>query len=271
MGWQFNIRPNYKLLNKYGYITLTSKELDDLDLREEPLLYETEFKPENVSREDFLGAFIPLITEFDLIEYIDTIFYIILYEYDRYNTILFHAYKTYESKKSSKELAAFLLCLSETPESKLSALKLTTLTSTVKITDKKLVSWIGRLVKQGLENGNFSWGELGEGVYELMPSDEKGISFDAPLDYDKLTVIAGKSVKNPNTLVKRHLALFLNNIWYFLENETNLTTLGESKYTDRQLNFLFKLGELLGCLNENGIESEPKDYIRTLFENYIKL
>jgi len=270
MGWQFHIRPNYKLLNKYGYTSLTTKELADLEVREERLLYETEFNTENVSPEDFLAAFIPLITNYDLIEYIDSILYIVLYEYDKYNAILFHAYETYESKKLSKELAVLLLCLRETPESKLSALKLTTLTSSVKITNKKLVSWIGRLVKQGLENGNFSWGELGEGVYDLMPSDENGISFDAPLNYTKLSAIASKSIRNPKTLVKRHLALFLHKMWYFLENETNLTTAGESKYTDRQLNFLFKLGEVLGCLNEEDIESEPKDYIRTLFENYIK-
>ena len=264
---KIQMQPDLELLYNYGYLHCTGEELQHAIYQGRGEVVET-YNIFNYETEDaFKRAFAEIITKYELEIYVYTLGYIALVENDAAYEKWWLVNDDYNSKLRTKQLAQLLTCMHETPDQKLQALKLTTLTDTVKLTDSNLIRWIGGLIAKGVSTADFTHEELGQSVYGLIADDNGSIHFDEELDYRRISYYAKKRIKKPSLHRNKILYTFLSKVLYFLEHHTHLTTNGNSRYTDSQMNFLFELAKLFGWLNELKIESEPKDYMYALFAN----
>lgn len=264
---KIHLQPDLQLLYNYGYLHCTEEELHHaIDLGRSEVV-ET-YNILNYETEDaFKRSFTEIIIKYELEIYMHTLGYIALVENDGAyeNWSLING--DYDSRLRTKQLAQLLMCMHETSDQKLQAFKLTTLTDTVKLTDSNLIRWIGGLIAKGLSTADFTLDELGQSVYRLIADDNGAIHFDEELDYTRISYYAKKRIIRPSRQRNKILYAFLSKVLYFLEHHTDLTTSGNSRYTNSQMNFLFDLAELFGWLNRLEIDSEPQDYMYAFFQN----
>ncbi|HTK20174.1 MAG TPA: hypothetical protein VL442_11690 [Mucilaginibacter sp.] len=271
MSHLFQLHPNLRTLQRYKYINAPEDQLEYAIQNGHGESVELDFIPGNVAKEEFIELFLNVLEKYELMDYAETLLYICLREALEYDTVINHAYDTYNSEKRAEQLAQLLLCFEETTPQQLLTLKLSTLKQTVKITDNNLITWIGGLIKAGFENGKFSYGQLGEGVWHLLEPGPNGLKFPSTLNYDRIKSIANKTVRSPTLIHKKQIAYRLHNIWQFINCETTLTSDQDVRYSDKQLNCLFEIAQVLGWLHVDAINSPPKDYMYALFTNYIRV
>jgi len=264
----FQLHPDLRLLHRHGYSDFSEAQLEKavakgvgMELEAQYIIHETQSQ--------FEHAFDAIISEYGLTSLRDSILYICLVESESAFFELQHIANTFNSKMLAKELAQLLVCLRDTPESHEIALRLTTPTAAVKLTHRKLITWIEKMITEELSSGHFTYHDLGEEAFRLV-SDGKTIKFGEPLNYDNLRDISTKFIRSPNRANKKLLIRWLYNVWKVVKSETPLTSPMNVTYTDRQMNFLFELAEIFGWLDRFSFEAEPKDYMHALFAYYTK-
>jgi len=268
----FTLQPNLALLNKYNYLNLSAEVLNAANQKHEKLYVEVDAIHTDEKRRATEKEFKQLLKEYGIEEHYETLLYICLIESNNGDIQYQHKYQTYNQNKFDKELAQLLLINNPAATYKPNNIKVSSITDTVKITNDKLIKWIAELVNNAIEQGSFNPSELSETIFSFIANDEGEITSKVqPLNYKHIQQIAEQTVRKPGIRDRnRLLAKFLFKILAYLNKETVLQARDGVRFSDDQLNFLFKVAELLEWLRANDFESEPKDYIHTLLLNYSK-
>jgi hypothetical protein len=272
MSHIFQIQPDLALLNKHEYLTLSEEELNAAVLNQEKLYVEVDAIYTEEKRRYTEDGFKEILKEYKIEEHYETLLYICLVESNHGEIQFQHKFDAYNRSKFDKELAQLLLINKPDSTFKPNSIKVSSITDTVKITNDKLITWIGKLINNAIEKGNFTSEELNEAIYGFTADEEGRITFDSPLlNYNRIQQVAEQTTRKPGIRERnRFLAPFLFRVLAYLNEETLLYAREGVRFSDEQLNFLFKIAELLEWVKASIIESEPKDYIYTLLANYSK-
>lgn len=137
------------------------------------------------------------------------------------------------------------------------------------IENEEISKWMCQLILDAIENGQYPEYMFGatftESIAGLKLNSEK-----YPIDIKHLTNGLNLKNKSYNVLRKKRYAQFCLAVKKFLESHTTLETPQGVKLTDAQANFLFDTLEALSYLDNDKIDSEPKDYIHSLIRNHTK-
>jgi hypothetical protein len=259
MSNAFTLHPDIALLEKYEYTYMPFLEIDAVWKEEQRISIEEAFKA--------------LVEKYNIVKHYDTLLYICLVESNDAELKLNHIHDTYKNYNRVKELAQLLLLYKPDKRHRPTNLKVSGVMDTVKLTDKVLVEWVGTTIKNAIEELAFNPSELGESVFSFIATDDGSIgSSRQPLNYAIIERLANQTKRKPGIRERnKNLSNFLLRVWNFVDNETILTTEPGVRFSDHQLNFLFKVAELFEWLKGIDFDSEDKDYIYTLLGNRIKL
>jgi hypothetical protein len=265
----FILTPNQRILSRYltnatdaefdaeypDYIPQSTENIVEWSVFDNEVAFEKDFKE--------------LLAKYNLIEHYDNLLYLTLYTFDSAWQGIQWAYDDYQSKKRARELAKLLLLLKQTAPGKLCGIGFSSLMDTAKTTDPLLNDWISKTLENAIESKSFPIGAFGDNVLQML-TDKHNPLEPEPANIDKLKRYASKRLVNPKNQITKGKATICLSIYHYLQGETNLKASENTIFSDAQLNFLFKLLQLLKQVDEQNIDSEPKDYMRTLLMNYLK-
>jgi hypothetical protein len=267
MSHIFNLQPDIDLLRKLGYI-------DNFFEQSTPLRHYVKLEVESVTnaeeRQLMESHFADLTNKFDLSDYNDTLLYITLVENERAGQLFELEHLTYEQRLRDKQLAQFLILYNPANKHKPLNVKIATAVSSINITSPDIIDWIGDLLREFIGHGEFIPGAHGSTLLRFI-STEESLTIENGLNYAAIEAISNSLVKKPTIITRnKYLAPFLLRILLILNTFTPLKAATGIRFSDRQVNFLFKLAEIFNWLNENSIDSEPKDYLSSLLNNYLR-
>jgi hypothetical protein len=301
MSHRFFLRPNYNLLLKHNYDFVSEEMFDKLisSMKEEGTQFESQadydsmraalanalanepeprgmyFDSDNINTEveriRLEEGFRLIVNKYGIGKYYDTLLFITLVQYDHAWLNLDNIWDSQTSKIRAKELAQLLLLYNSTPTSRPVEIIFKTLTDTVKVKDGLLSSWIGNLVKEGFENGNFPIAGFGDDVTIMSTGTESPINLESNrLNIPRLRAAAATSTRSFKKDKRKYFTLFAYNLWLFLNDATPLKAAPDRKFSDEQFRFLFEVAVLFNWLDPNAMEASPADYMSSLFSNYLK-
>lgn len=177
-------------------------------------------------------------------------------------------WRDYNDDKTSKEVVAFLLAYKESKPNQQFQLVAKPITGSVAIKNTEIARWMTEVIYNAIEKKEFPLGMFGS---KLM----KDLFGDNPFDVDDISIerleaASTRTSKKPTKRISQlhvELCLYLQT---YLINETHLTIPENVMLTDAYANFFFDLLEILGYLDRDQIESDPKDYVHTMFRNQIR-
>jgi hypothetical protein len=135
------------------------------------------------------------------------------------------------------------------------------------ISDQVISKWMGQLIVDAVESGKYPGFEFGD----IFRDSIAGLNITGEKQELKIENLKnGASLKNRsfNVYKKRRQVHFCLHIKTFLDKYSILNAPEEVKITDAQANFFFDILSVLGYLNPDDIESEPKDYISAMIRNH---
>ena len=149
---------------------------------------------------------------------------------------------------------------------------LSTSNENIKLTNTKVLAWIGQLVNKTISEGSFTPSELNVEILCFIADDKGAIkNMPQPLNYQIIQNAAERKIRKPGIRERnRFLRGFFKKVLVVLNNENILRAEEGVRYADKQLNFLFEVAVLMEWLHEDEFDSEPKDYIYTLLANHDK-
>jgi len=258
------LNPNPRKLAQY--FELTEELITKVET--EGVVVELDFQTEETYDKLKVG-FSKVCMDHSLSEHFEELFYLLLRKNEQI-MVRYEAYcQNYDDDLTTKEVAQFLLAYKEAGDKTYLTLALKpSIGSTATLKDTRVVKWICKVVVEQIEQGLYPISVLGEKIsYDLFGSD---FQIDTPLDLERLKAAANLKPKKPSTRLKRlyvELCLHLSN--YLIEHTT--LTMSEGKLlTDAQANFFFDTLVALGYLKEDAIDSDKKDYMWTMFKNYLR-
>jgi len=178
-------------------------------------------------------------------------------------------WQNYDDDLTSKEVAKFLLAYKESKPNQQFHLVAKPITGSVAIKDTAIARWMCEQIYKAIEGRDFPLGIFGDKLlYDLFGDD---FASDSPIPLDRLKAIAELSPRKPTVRVKQLLVEFCLHLQVYLIKHTSLTLQSDILLTDAQANFFFDILELIGYVDREDVESEPKDYIHAMFRNHVKL
>ncbi|HTD99682.1 MAG TPA: hypothetical protein VK668_10355 [Mucilaginibacter sp.] len=212
-------------------------------------------------------GFKAIVNKYALIDHYDNLLFLSLGKIQEIEAILYELNFQYAQKKRTKELAELLLAFGESSLNQYHGILLKTLTKTAKITDKKIIHWIGTLISEGVKKGNLP---LTDFEYSIMDAFYVDSENGKDLSIEKLKMEASKTVHAPKKQERSLYADFCFYLYNYLIKETEIKPNSEVLVSDTQLNFYFDLLELFGFIDSSKIGSENKDYLSSLLRNRLK-
>jgi hypothetical protein len=273
MNHEFFLTPDATLLERCGYLTQYSAQLLRAELLQNGIIkveIDTVWRHEQLV--ELEKRFTHMLITFGLSEHYQSLFYVCLLESNLAEMRYQHAFETYNHRLRDKQLAQFLLMFQPDAKYPPISLKISSLTETVKITSEEIIGWCGSLMKQFLELGEFVPGEHGASLFSFIANAQGNLDNDSELNYDVIKNLAHKTVRRPGIRDRnRFLASFLLVVWNVLNKGTAISAPEGTRFSDKQIKFLFEVAETFGWLSGISLDSEPKDYIYTLLSNHMKV
>lgn len=175
--------------------------------------------------------------------------------------------QNYNDDQTSSEVAKFLLAYKESESNHEFHLVAKPLTGSVAIKDTAVAKWMCEQVFKAIEKRDFPLDVFGEKIlYDLFGDEFKS---DKPISMERLKATAMLRPRKPTVRVRKLYVEFCKYLQVYLINETRLTASEDVLLTDAQANFFFTILESIGYIDGEKIDSEPKDYIHTLFRNVL--
>jgi hypothetical protein len=263
--------PDYELANKYGYFDFGRMQASVTKLKESMISVEIDSIWTDEQREAVEVGFKALVEQYNISDQYDTLLYICLIESNQADFEFQLVQDAYKNNKRINELAQLLLLFKPTNKHKRSTIKVSSLIDTVKLSDPLLIEWVGKLVQEAITELNYVPGELGWEVPRFTEGENGSLFTEgSPLNYTIIEKFAERTIRKPGIRERnRMLVQFLGKVLAFITRETSLTTKDGVRFSDDQLNFLFKVAELFEWIRNDDLDSEPKDYISTLLNNRI--
>lgn len=258
------ILPNFRKLQ--DYFPLTEQQIDAIEE-----LGGVHLELEYMSEGDYVRVSEGLKTltaRYGLQEHYAELVYLILKQ-NEHMRMLYDAYwNNYNDDLTSKEVAKLMLAFKKSDENQNFHLSIKTLTDTVTLKDSTIARWMMEEFYNKIEAGEFPLGLFGEKLVYNLFGDEFGTA--KQISDERLKATANLSPRKPTVKLKKLYVEFCLYVQVYLINQTHLTISENVLLTDAHANFFFDVLELIGYLNSNKIESEPKDYIHAMFNNYKK-
>lgn len=259
----FNPKPDYLLLSSY-YDLGDVECLQTLYAEGHPIVidwYDTDKKVDQ-----FLAEFELILKRYDLVSHIDNLLFLILGKAKELETAMYELSLRYQQNKRVKELAALLLTFIETQPKNYNALLFKTdLEETVKLTDSKLLSWVRNIILDKVVNGALPIVEFGLDFKDVISKDSDGTE----LNIAKLNELASMKLVKPGNKLKSLHADFCLYLYQYLVNESNIKAEKDTLLSDKLLLFYFDILVLLKFVDEDRIESDPKDYVGAMLRNKV--
>ncbi|ATP58942.1 hypothetical protein CPT03_21955 [Pedobacter ginsengisoli] len=209
-----------------------------------------------------------VVETYGIADHYEELLYLILQKNEQIRVRYDAYWQNYNDDLTSREVAKFLLAYKESKPNQHFQLVAKPLTGSVAIKDTAIAKWMCELIYKAIEARDFPLDVFGEKLFYDLFGDN--FASGNPISLDRLKATAQLSPRKPTVRVKRLLVEFCLYIQVYLIKHTNLTTPSDVLLTDAQVNFFFDVLELLGYLDRDDIESEPKDYIHTMIRNHIK-
>lgn len=262
----FLVRPDFDIVSKY-YTLQDSVELMKVFYADGyPIVIDCycNSKGEWFYTDDHINeveiGFKAILRKYGLQVHYENLLFLVLNKKWEIDQVSFALEDEYVVQKRAQELAKLLLAFKDTAENQYQGLQLKTTNSNLSpvVKDKKLISWLGSLLIDAIDQ-------------EKEPIGLLSLTGDKFLrgTIEKLKEVANRRIANPNAVRKKYLADFCLNLYPYLVSETNIRPDAKTLVSDNQLNFYFDTLVLLGMLNSDKIHSEPKDYMRTLLKNHL--
>lgn len=209
------------------------------------------------------------VSTYDIADHYEELLYLILQKNEQIRQRYDAYWQNYNDDKLSKEVASFLLAYKESKPNQHFQLVAKPLTGSVAVKDTAVAKWMCEQIYKAIEARDFPLGIFGEKLlYDLFGDD---FGSDSPIPLDRLKATANFSPRKPTVRVKKLLVEFCIHLQVYLIKHTSLTIPDNVLLSDAQANFFFDILELIGYVDREKVESEPKDYIHTMFRNHVKL
>ncbi|WP_113661516.1 hypothetical protein [Pedobacter nanyangensis] len=206
-------------------------------------------------------------SQYGVEEHFNELFYLLIKKNEDIRVRYDAYWNNYNDNLTTREVAKFLLAYKEADgKTHLSLSIKPNNGATASIKDNQIVRWMCGAIVEKLEKGDYTFDVFGEKLaHDLFGTIEP----NAPLDLQKLRAAASTSPRKPTVRINRLLVELCRYLQDFLIAHTILTMPKEKLLTDAQANFFFDTLEALGYLDNDTIQSDPKDYMWALFNNYV--
>lgn len=261
----FNPKPDFQLLSKY-YQFPNSVEVMNAQSEDGYAIvidwYDTDEKVAEIE-----NAFKAILKKYGLIAHFDNLLFLLLGKTQEIEAIQYELNFQYNQKKRTKELAAFLLTYVNSDKKQLNGLALKTFTGTGKVSDTNLIQWMCDSIIKSLINGDVLVSDYEYNIRELVfDRTNTGLK----LSIEKLQVQANKTVSSPYRNIRSLHAGFCFYLYQYLISETDIKPDPNAMFSDAQLMFYFDLLVLFDFINPDNVESDEKDFMRSILVNRIK-
>jgi hypothetical protein len=264
--YQTTIKPNFNKLKTY-FPDITAEQI--LQIAEEGGV---SVNLDYMTEESFLRVsegFKNICNKYKVTEHYDELLYLIMRKNEQIRSRYDAYWQNYEDDQTSKEVAKFLLAFKESKPNHHFQLVAKPITGSVAIKDSGIAKWMCEQIYNKIEAREYPLGLFGEKLsYDLF--GEEGQRGDT-LSLERLRATSNLKPRKPTTKVNRLYVEFCIYLQVYLINHTSLTAPPETLLTDVQANFFFDVLELIGYLDRDKVQSEPKDYMHAMFNNSIKL
>jgi len=209
----------------------------------------------------------------NLLEHTDELLYIILMEDEILSDSMLDAEMNYQDIQNAIEVSNFLLAFKRAENNQYFQIGIkenigTTYkpkTESAYVRNHEISKWMCQTIYDAIEAKKFPLGIFGETF--LASAFNNNISKSALILEENLLKTANLKNKKPSVLRKKMLVTFCNYLRNYLEVHTHLKIPIGVSLTDAHSNLFFDVLETIGYLNRDAIESEPKDYIASMFQH----
>jgi hypothetical protein len=260
---QFNFHPNYQRIHKHFQWPVTPEQMQVENPTDYPIVID--WWDEERDKTVF-NSFQKILSKYDLVEFGDDLLLLLLLKYKFIEERIYDLELDYNNRKRAKDLAKFLLLAKQTPANKYNKIVIATNTDTAKVTDPDIMAWIGQLITENIEKGNYPISLLGLAAIDMFTDRDN----PNELNIEKLAAAASERIITPGKLFKEQQADFCLFIYKYLVMETGIKPDADKWFSDKLSNFYFDILELFGYVDRLKIESEPKDWTRTFLMNRLK-
>lgn len=209
------------------------------------------------------------VNTYDIADHYEELFYLILLKNEQIRVRYDAYWQNYEDDKTSKEVAKFLLAYKESKPNQHFHLVAKPVTGSVAVKDTAVAKWMCEQIYKAMEARDFPLGTFGDKIlFDLFGED---LENDSPIEIERLKATANLTPRMPTVRLKKLQVELCSYIQVYLINQTSLTATPDVLLTDAQANLFFDILELIGYVNRDKVESEPKDYMHAMFRNHMKI
>jgi hypothetical protein len=177
-------------------------------------------------------------------------------------------WENYNADQTAREVAQLLLAYKESNPNQHFQLAARSLTKSISIRNTPIARWMAELIYNAVEKQDFPLELFGHQIMSHLFGDN-------PFDVDKISmerlkVAAAITCRKPTTKLTKLYVEFCLYIQTYLINQTHLVLPASVMLTDAHANFYFDMLELFNYVSKEKIQSEPKDYIHSMFRNKLR-
>jgi len=262
--FETTLKPNFRKLTDY-FTDLTEAKINEIEASDGvPVILEYMNEDDYYRVSDGLKS---LLNKYSIDGHWDEILYLLLQKNEQMRVRYDAYWRNYEDDLTSREVAKFLLAYKTSNPRHDFHLSAKTMTGNLTIKDSAISRWIAELIYQNIEDQKFPFHLFGEKIiFNLLGED---FTSNPIISMERLQATANLKPQKPTKKIKKlyvELCLYLQ---VYLINRTERTAPANVLLTDAQANLFFEVLELLGYLDRDKVESEPKDYIHAMFRNNI--
>jgi hypothetical protein len=266
----FLLKPDFKILSKYFDLGQPVDEMEKIYADGFEVVVDWYYTDEMVAKVE--NDFRAILIKHKIEQHYDNLMFMLLPELQTMESTMFEVNNGNVHRSMLKELSQLLLIYQETPENKEINLAAKTFNNTVKVTNQKLSRWIGKLIKENIENGKYLISDLGFETDNLFLEEIEG---KRTLSLEKLKEASKIKLHDRAKIQKQLIAeLCFFQILPYINGETELKKVTGTNFSDAQLNFLFDtllLFDLIPAGNfDSSMDYEPKDFMRNYLMKYAK-
>ena len=262
MSAAFIVNPNFEIIRKYYFTNTDSEEYYNLiaDFKKIGCRYDSHIALDQTEEEkdEFLKDFTTILNKYNLATHYENLLYISLYLYEKYWDTYASWHQYYDSEKRTVQLAKVVHFLQTISNDKTIDIFFKNGSKKAKVDDKHISNWLKKVILEAVNQANYP---LGFGNYSL--NTLQGLT---PNEFEALSK---HKPKNPKVDFNNAVALFCLSLYRFINVETVLKASEGTRFSDAQVNFFFDICSLFKMLSTENISSDPKDYMRSILNQYI--
>ena len=211
---------------------------------------------------------LPILESYQLQAHSNELLYLILMKNDQIRERYDAYWQNYNDDITSKEVAHFLLAYKTSNANQQFHLTAKPITGSLTIKDSAIARWMMEQIYKAIETKNYTLDLFGEKMlYNLFGSHPEQAT---ELSLERLSSTASMKIVKPTKRINKLYAEFCLYLQDYLHEQTPLTTPIGGKLSNAQASFFFDVLQVIGYLDTDKIQSEPKDYIQAIYQSYVR-